>query len=103
MAQFKNIDWNDIEEMTEDQFSATVGIGHCVIEQSVDEWTEVVKPKKQKCVKSMDKHLNCKKCSDTFEFRADQQLKYKNAGWAEPKICRACQKTRHQERSKLIN
>jgi hypothetical protein len=108
VTRFDNIDWNDIEEMSDEEYNNTF-FNNTFFKTSFksqetsssDEWTEIKKPKKtKKQIEMYDKQITCKKCSNAFDFRVDQQLKYKNANWEEPKICWHCQKSRFQERSK---
>lgn len=106
LMDLKSMKWGDIEELVEElsheQQSIFAPNGQQDgqdVQQDVG-WVEV--KKKQKKFAVSDKHLVCVKCQDGFEFKVEQQLKYKKANWAEPKICWKCQKARYAERNKNV-
>lgn len=112
---FDNICWAELDEMSDEEYNAMFYKHMNVpfvssapaappVSSSVfdDEWIEVSKKTKAKKEKELiDKLLICKKCSNHFEFRVHQQIKYKNNDWQEPKICWACQKDRANARAKV--
>ena len=113
-TRFDNICWADLDEMPEEEYNAMFFMPSFIVPTSAvasspampvqedEDWVEVAKKTKPKKEKNLtDKLLICKKCSNHFEFRVHQQLKYKNNDWQEPKICWACQKERANARANI--
>ena len=112
-TRFDNICWADLDEMSDEEYNAMFhnNVNMPFVSSAPtspvspvfdDEWVEVAKKPKVKKEKMLtDKLLICKKCSNHFEFRVHQQIKYKDNDWQEPKICWACQKERANTRAKV--